>query len=99
MAEWRYFHISTQATFTIASGGVSLIAVTVNNGAASAVVTVYDGMSATATPVIATINASAAGNFFYGNVCHGGLTVVQSGGSADVTIIFDDTRPEGLPDY
>jgi hypothetical protein len=85
---WRYRNLTTQTTVSVSPAPVDLIAVIVNTAAASAVVTVYDGTSSGA-PAIATIDASATGNFFYNCACINGLTVVTSGGNANVTVIYD----------
>ena len=88
MAEWRYFPINSQTTLQVASVACSLICVTVNKGAASALVQIFDGTNANGIDITAGgIDASAAGNFFFGNVCPNGLTVKQSGGSANVNFI------------
>jgi hypothetical protein len=96
---WRYRNITTQTTVFVAPAPCDLIAVVVNTAAASAVVTVSDGSVAANAPTIATIDASATGNFFYNSACINGLTVAQSGGSANVTVIYDDYHdgPQGTP--
>ena len=72
-------------------GGLSswtyLERIVVGTGAASAVVSVYDGQSASGTK-IATIDASAKGYYDFECVCKDGLTVVLSGGNADITVIY-----------
>jgi len=84
---WLAYNIATQATFKIFTGPCELIAVVVNTGATSAVATLYDSISGAGTK-IATIDASATNTFFYGTVCRQGLTVVTSGGSADITVSY-----------
>jgi hypothetical protein len=88
---WNYRNISTLSTVTLNGGPCDLIAIVVNTAAASAVVTVYDGVGAGTTVMrqVAAIDASATGNFFYGNRCQNGLTVTLSGGTANVTAVFD----------
>jgi hypothetical protein len=92
---WHYRNIATQNTFIVAGASVDLVAVVVNTAAASAVVTVYDSRDTTVgnVPTIATIDASAVGNFFYGCQCDRGILVVTSGGNANVTIIYDTYGP------
>jgi len=85
---WLPRNITTQTTTTVYSGRADLISVVVNTGAASAVATVYDSLSGAGTKV-ATIDASAVNTFFYGVRCHSGLTVVTSGGNADVTVCYE----------
>lgn len=85
---WRYRNITTQTTVFVSPAPVDLIAVIVNTGVASAIATIYDGTNASA-PTIGAIDASATGNFFYNCACLNGLTVVTSGGSANVTVIYD----------
>jgi hypothetical protein len=88
---WHYRNVATQNTFFVAGASVDLVAVVVNTAAASAVCTVYDSNTTTAgnVPTIATIDASAVGNFFYGCHCDRGILVVTSGGNANITIIYD----------
>lgn len=92
---WRYRNISTQTTTLVATSHVDLVAVVVNTGAASAVATVYDAREvvAGAPRTIATIDASATGNFFYGCEVEQGILVVTSGGSANLTVIYDTYGP------
>ena len=87
MWTWQYNNISTQTTTTVASGPCELMGITVNTGATSAVATVYDNTAGSGNK-IATVDASATGNFFYGIRCKKGLTVVTSGGSADITVSY-----------
>jgi hypothetical protein len=84
---WLARNITTQVTTGVFTGPCELIAIVVNTGAASAVATVYDSISGAGTK-IATIDASATNTFFYGSVCRQGLTVVTSGGNADITVIY-----------
>jgi hypothetical protein len=86
---WRYRNITTQTTVFISPAPVDLIAIVVNTAAVAAVVTVSDGATATNATTIATIDASATGNFFYNCACLNGLTVALSGGSANVTVVYD----------
>jgi hypothetical protein len=86
---WRYRNMTTQTTIFVAPAPVDLIAVVVNTAASAAVVTASDGATASNAPVIATIDASATGNFFYNCACINGLTVAVSGGNANVTVIYD----------
>lgn len=86
----NYYHTAATATKKLADAGtsVTLVAINVNTGAASAVLTVYDGVDATGT-VVATIDASAKGSYWFGGVrLPAGLCVVLSGGTADVTVTF-----------
>lgn len=69
--------------------GARLWAVNVSTSAASAVVTIYHGTSASA-PVVATIDASAKGSYVYLGAYYGnGLFVKLTGGNALVTVIAD----------
>lgn len=86
---WNYKNITTQTTTTVAAGPCRLVGITVNTGAASAVATVYDNASAGSGTKIATVDTSATGNFFYGTRCTNGLTIVTSGGNADITVSFE----------
>jgi len=78
------------ATGTLTVGGPNsstrLWSIVVNTGAASAVATVYDGTAASGRK-IATIDASASKSLNYGGaICKDGVTLVLSGGNADVTV-------------
>lgn len=65
-----------------------LVSVNVNTGAASAVLTVYDGTSTTGTTV-AVIDASAKGSYWFGYArLHNGLYYTLIGGTADITISY-----------
>jgi len=87
MWTWQYSNITTTATTVVASGPCEFIGLTVNTGASLAVATVYDNTAGSGNK-IATIDASATGNFAYGVRCKKGLTVVTSGGNADITIAY-----------
>jgi len=92
MSHVNYYHGSASnadSGVIGANGGhPRLIAINVNKGAASAVVTVYNGASA-AGSVVATIDASAASSHWYGGIrCPNGLEVVQSGGASDFTVSY-----------
>jgi hypothetical protein len=101
MADWHYFHIASQATFVVAPPNSTLICVTVNKGAASAAVTVFDGNNTTTTGLstVGIIDASAAGNFFYGHTQRAGITVTQATGSADLTVIYQLPDEAGDIEY
>lgn len=86
---WNYKNITTQTTTAITTGPCRFVGITVNTAAASAVATVYDAASAVATAKIATVDLSATGNFFYGTRCKTALTIVTSGGSADITVEYE----------
>lgn len=63
--------------------------VEVTTSAASAVVTIYDGQSATGV-VIAIIDASAKGHFQFNCLCKNGIFAVMSGSSsAQVTLTYE----------
>jgi len=68
------------------AGSGELWSVNVNTGAASAVLKIYNNTSAVAADIIATIDASATGSFWYGVLCPKGIFAVLSGGNADITI-------------
>jgi len=90
---WRYFHVNTQATFVVATPPCDLISVTVNKGATSATCSVFDTNLSGSTSVantMAVIDASAAGNFFYGHEVLTGITITTAGGNADITVIFNE---------
>lgn len=84
-----YGHMAT-ANDTVSSGArTTLRQINVGTGAASAVVTVYNG-DATSDPVVAKIDASAAGQYPFGDVqLPDGLFAKLTGGNADVTVIYE----------
>jgi hypothetical protein len=94
---WHYRNITTQTTTLVAGASVDLIAVIVNTAAASATATVYDAQAVVtgSEPKIATIDASAVGNFFYGCTCQRGIIVVTAGGTANITVIYDTYGQDG----
>lgn len=81
------FHLNAAGTQTIDSspGGILHI-VSVNTGASSATVTLYDGPD-TSHPQIAAINAAPQVSLRYDISLHAGLTAVVTG-NPDVTIVI-----------
>lgn len=75
-----------------AGAATQLAGITVNTGAASAVVTVFASNPSTAGSKIAVIDASTAAGTaprtaqYHGANCKNGLQVYLSGGNADVTV-------------
>lgn len=82
----RHASISATGTLSVATGGGQLWSINVNTGAPSAVLRIYDEVSAVAAALIATIDCSAANSWWYGCLMPKGITAVLSGGNADVTI-------------
>jgi hypothetical protein len=78
-------HLTASSVVAETGGGI-LHTLTVNKGAASATVTLYDGTS-TGGAVIAVIDASAAQTFTYDAVLRSGLYIGVSG-SIDVTAVI-----------
>lgn len=87
MWSFQYSSISATGTLNVAKGPATLIGITINTGAASAVLTVYDNTAGSGTK-IATIDATTRGSLNYFCRCKTGITVVLSGGNADVTVIY-----------
>ena len=88
MQNIRAQNIAATGTLTVGGPNSStrLWSIVVNTGAASAVATVYDGTAASGRK-IATIDASASKSLNYGGaICKDGVTLVLSGGNADVTV-------------
>jgi hypothetical protein len=84
----RPYYIAATGTLTIGGtdSAARLNTITVNTGAVSAVLTVYDGTAA-AGRKFAVIDASASKSLnFGGAICKDGITAVMSGGNADVTV-------------
>lgn len=89
--QYAYLSASTGASSTFQSGTdhTKLVAINIGTGAASAVVTVYDGVDNTGA-VVATIDASSKGSFWFGGIrLHLGLFVAQTGGAGKVTICYE----------
>lgn len=84
----RPFYISTQATQVICPGPGTLVAVNVNTGVTSAVVTLYDALSAVSGKKIATIDAASKSCQVFAVYCETGLTAVSSGANPDVTVTY-----------
>jgi hypothetical protein len=87
-----YFHGSASNADSGLIGGTGsdplLFGINVNKGAASAVITVYQGASA-AGKIVAAIDASSKSyNDFNGARIPGGMEIVQSGGASDFTVSY-----------
>ena len=83
--------IASQVTIVIHSRACVLRRIITNTGATSAVLTVYNN-SAGSGDVVATIDGSNTSQGVcreYNVHCPQGLTVVLSGGNADMTIVSD----------
>lgn len=85
----QYANITTQTTTVVAKGPALLATVTISTGATSAVATVYDNASAGSGTKIATIDASTSRTLAYLSRCKNGITIVTSGGNADITVGYD----------
>lgn len=84
-----YGHLAAINDTYALPAGAYLWQLNVNTGAASSVVTVYNGTAIT-DPVVAVIGAAAAGQFpFCGVRLSRGLFVKLTGGTADVTVIAE----------
>lgn len=81
------FHLNAAGTQSLdATPGGILHIVSVNTGASSATVTLYDGPD-TSHPEIAAISAAAQASLRYDTTLHTGLTAVVTG-TPDVTIVI-----------
>ncbi len=92
MAAYNYAHLTAAGNYALSPNSCVLHSITVNNNTATAgTMSVYDGTSASGTPV-AIINF--AGSFFstglYDVICRQGISVVVSAitGTLDVTVSF-----------
>lgn len=94
---WMHRNITAAGTVVVFRAPTDLMAVVVCTAAAGASVLVVDGNDPAATDPnqVATIDASATGNFFFGSLCRGGVLVTMSGGNANVTIIHNP-YPQGF---
>lgn len=70
------------------NSGATLSSVVVGTGVSSAVLTIYDGQSASAPAVVkAVIDCAAAGDYFFGDTWFkNGIFAVLSGANAKVTV-------------
>lgn len=84
---FSYTHISTQTTTTCKSAAGVLHSININTGAASATATVYDNTAGSGT-VIAVISGANPLQFMYDVAFINGLTIVTSGGNADITVAW-----------
>lgn len=93
---WNYSNITTQTTTVVKSGAGFLGGITFNKPQAAGVVTIYDNTAASGT-VIATITFPATllsdvtqwGVLGTGGIkCQNGITVVTSGATQDITVLY-----------
>lgn len=85
---YRSKHISSTGTGIVAQpGGAELGTVNINTGAASAVLTLYNGTSGSGT-VVAVVDASTKSSHAFVVLCENGIYYDLAGGNADVTIGF-----------
>lgn len=77
----------TTAGVTVFAGPCRLGTVSINTGAASAVVTVYDSLSAAGTKV-GTFQGVTAGVYRLDCLCRIGIFLVVAAGAADVTVTY-----------
>jgi hypothetical protein len=88
-ATGQYISNTTTASTATFGKGALLYSVIVGTAAASAVVTIYNGVDTTGQ-VLGVIDASAVGNYNYWDMrCPNGLFVKQAGGSALVTVVAE----------
>lgn len=82
---YKYTHITTNATTVVENAPCVLIAVVVNTAAAGSV-TIVDSATTT-TPVVGILKASVAeGTYEYLIRCFNGLTIITAG-ATDLTIV------------
>lgn len=84
---FSYTHISTQTTTVAKPAAGVLHSININTGAASAVATVYDSLTGSGT-VIAVVSGANPLQFMYDVAFLTGLTIVTSGGNADITVAW-----------
>lgn len=82
----KYRYIDAAGNFTV-SGFGKLHRVVVGTGLTNSVITLYNG-TGTSDPVIATINAGAAGNYDFGGLDFSSLHVVMSAANSKATIVY-----------
>lgn len=85
---YRSLNITSITTGLVSGAGAELGTVNINTGAGSAVLTLYNALSADAAKKIATIDASTKSSHAFVIYCENGLFYALSGGNADVTIGF-----------
>jgi len=81
----NWIHLTTSGQTGTAGANTMLGTVNCNTAAASAVLTIYNGTSASGT-VVAVIDCSRVGSHWYGVRLPAGLYYALSGGNADVTL-------------
>lgn len=84
----RSARITAVGTLLIApnGGGAQLWSVNINKGAAGALLSIYNDVSAVAGSLVATIDCANPVSLWYGIGCEKGIFVAMSVGNADVTI-------------
>lgn len=84
----RHKHIGGAGSGLVAAanGGATLWSVSVNTAASASSIAVYDGMDNTGV-LIATIDCSIPGSYWYGVLCNRGIAYVLTG-TPDITIGF-----------
>lgn len=88
----KYQNISATGTVAVKTTGGLLDSILINNVGTAAVLAMYDGPVAGGT-VIGTIDVSASfvvpGGIQYGLTFNNGLTIVQTGTAANITVAYD----------
>jgi hypothetical protein len=85
MNAFQSYRLNAVGNAIVTSGSSILGTVNVNTGGASAVLTIYDGTSASGI-VKAVIDASTKSSHGYLILCSNGIYIALSGNDADVTI-------------
>ena len=88
----RFAHITSAITTLVKTGAGYLGSININTMAASAVITVYDGIDNTGTVIAIITNPSTLliegpANAFYGVGFQTGLTIVTTG-TQDITVSY-----------
>lgn len=86
----RYVHLNSIGTTVVSSRPVRLLTFILNTNAGSSIVALHDGVT-TGDPLIASLNVASiatVGSMFFGLTTKKGLTVDITGGTPDITIIY-----------
>lgn len=86
MAALRSYSINTVGNLAVTAGYGELWSVNVNTGVATATLKIYNNTSAVAADLIATIDCSVVGSYWYGVICAKGIFCVLAGANADITV-------------
>ena len=87
---WRYAHITTDATTTIKGAAGVLHTICINNPSATETIVVYDSLAGSGTVIASiTLVSTTQGCFLYDASFTNGLTVVTAVAASDITFTWN----------